>query len=92
MNSQIKKNGISFDIDFENIKQDIITTKNNPKIKSLKKQKLYQMKKTQMKQIKNKFYINVQIVLGNSKEKHMQNMFLFVKEFSKEKKRQKILN
>ena len=31
MNSQIKKNGISFDIDFENIKQDIITTKNNQK-------------------------------------------------------------
>ena len=37
MNPQIKKNAISFDIDFENIKQDTITTKNNPKGKSPKK-------------------------------------------------------
>ena len=37
MNQQIKKNAISFDIDFENIKQDTITTKNNPKGKSPKK-------------------------------------------------------
>ena len=33
MNQQIKKNAISFDIDFENIKQDTITTKNSKKIK-----------------------------------------------------------
>ena len=37
MNSQIKKNGISFDIDFENIKQDTITTKNNQKNREPKK-------------------------------------------------------
>ena len=30
-NTQIKKNAISFDIDFENIKQNTITTKNEPK-------------------------------------------------------------
>ena len=34
MNPQIKKNAISFDIDFENIKQDTITTKNTGKDKS----------------------------------------------------------
>ena len=33
MEQQIKKNAISFDIDFENIKQDTITTKNSKKIK-----------------------------------------------------------
>jgi ribosomal protein L37AE/L43A len=37
MNQQIKKNAISFDIDFENIKQDTITTKNTNKGKSPKK-------------------------------------------------------
>ena len=37
MNQQIKKNAISFDIDFENIKQDTITTKNANKGKSPKK-------------------------------------------------------
>ena len=37
MNPQIKKNAISFDIDFENIKQDTITTKNSDKIKGPKK-------------------------------------------------------
>ena len=37
MNQQIKKNAISFDIDFENIKQDTITTKNKIKEKSPKK-------------------------------------------------------
>ena len=37
MNPQIKKNAISFDIDFENIKQDTITTKNNQKNKDPKK-------------------------------------------------------
>ena len=37
MNQQIKKNTISFDIDFENIKQDTITTKNTCKEKSPKK-------------------------------------------------------
>ena len=37
MNQQIKKNAISFDIDFENIKQDTITTKNPTKGKSPKK-------------------------------------------------------
>jgi hypothetical protein len=31
MNQQIKKNAISFDIDFENIKQGTITTKNTTK-------------------------------------------------------------
>ena len=37
MNQQIKKNAISFDIDFENIKQGTITTKNTTKEKSPKK-------------------------------------------------------
>ena len=37
MNQQIKKNAISFDIDFENIKQDTITKKNSNKGKSPKK-------------------------------------------------------
>ena len=37
MNEQIKKNAISFDIDFENIKQDTRTTKNNAKNKGQKK-------------------------------------------------------
>ena len=37
MNEHIKKNAISFDIDFENIKQDTITTKNKEKEKSPKK-------------------------------------------------------
>ena len=37
MNQQIKKNAISFDIDFENIRQDTITTKNINKEKSPKK-------------------------------------------------------
>ena len=37
MNQHIKKNVISFDIDFENIKQDTITTKNSGKTKSPKK-------------------------------------------------------
>ena len=31
MNTQIKKNAISFDIDFENIKQNTLTTKHDPK-------------------------------------------------------------
>ena len=43
-----------------------------------------------MKQIKNKFYINAQIVEENLKEKHMQNMSQYVLEFSKIKKSQKI--
>jgi len=37
MNQQIKKNAISFDIDFENIKQGTITTKNDQKNKNPKK-------------------------------------------------------
>ena len=37
MNTQVKKNAISFDIDFENIKNDTITTKNNQKEKAPKK-------------------------------------------------------
>ena len=37
MNPQIKKNAISFDIDFENIKQGTITTKNSDKNKGPKK-------------------------------------------------------
>ena len=40
MEQQIKKNAISFDIDFENIKQDTITTKNSDKIKAPKKAEL----------------------------------------------------
>ena len=31
LNAQIKKNAISFDIDFENIKQNTLTTKQDPK-------------------------------------------------------------
>jgi len=31
INTQVKKNAISFDIDFENIKQNVLTTKNNNK-------------------------------------------------------------
>ena len=31
-NTQIKKNSISFDIDFENIKQNVLTTKKEKKI------------------------------------------------------------
>jgi len=44
-----------------------------------------------MKQIKSKFYINAQIVVENLNGKHMQNMSLYVQEFSKTKKSLKIL-
>ena len=37
MNTNVKKNAISFDIDFENIKSDTITTKNNEKEKAPKR-------------------------------------------------------
>ena len=43
------------------------------------------MKKIQKMQIKNKFYTNVQIVVEHLKEKPMQNMSQFVKEFFMEK-------
>ena len=43
--------------------------------------KLFQILKIQQKQIKNKNYINVLIVIEHSKGKHTQNMFLYVKEF-----------
>ena len=32
-NAQVKKNSIAFDIDFENIKQNVLTTNNEEKIK-----------------------------------------------------------
>jgi len=38
----------------------------------------------------NKFYINVQIAVGNLKEKHTQNMFQFVQESFKTRKTQKL--
>ena len=78
-NAQVKKNSIAFDIDFENIKQNVLTTKKEDK--SPKKVEVIPNVEDQMRSKKNKLYINVQIVIGNLKEKLMQSMFLFVPEF-----------
>ena len=73
-----KKNAMAFDINF-NDKKRVNTIENKPKTEVIPNEDI------QMGILKRRD-MNVLIVEENLKEKHIENMFLFVKEFFKEKK------
>lgn len=80
LNTQIKKNAISFDIDFENIKQNTLTTKHDNK--QPKKAEVIPNVEDPEEANKEQTLYKCPNCERTLREKHMQSMFQFVQEYS----------